>query len=60
MIIAQTLDRPQLVTPTEATHLETESYMVPAIHYKSSVDEDTQMSRQNTVEQYDDEMVAHD
>lgn len=38
VIIAQTLDRPQLVSPTVVTFLESGLDTVAAVHYKPSVD----------------------
>lgn len=48
------------MTPIEATFLESELDTAAAVHYKPSVDRNTQMSRHKAVEQHDDEKVKHD
>lgn len=43
MIIAQTLDISQLVTPNEATILDSGPDTVTAVHHKSSLERDMEM-----------------
>lgn len=60
MIIAQTLDRSQLVSPTIATFLEFGLDRVAAVHYKHWVDRETNFLRHKTVERHDDEKLKQD
>lgn len=60
IIISQTLGRPQLVPQTEVTILESKPDTVAAVHYRPSVDRDTQISPEKTVEQQDDEKLKND
>lgn len=59
MIIAQKTDRKKLVSPPEATLLESERDTVTVVYYKSSVDRDTQMSHHKAVEKHNDEKLKH-
>lgn len=59
MIIEQTVDRSQSVSPTEATVLEQEPLAVATVHYKSSVVSDAQISRDEIVEQHDEEKIKY-
>lgn len=59
MIIAHTVDKPQLVAPTEVTLLEPKPDTIAARLYKSSVYRDSKMSHHKAVEQRVDENFNH-
>lgn len=59
MTIAHMEDSQQLVASTEATFLGSEMDKIAAIHYKSSVEKNTQMWRHKAVVQDDDEKFVN-
>lgn len=59
MIVAHMVDKPKLVAPTEATVLVSQLDMIAAVHYKQSVDRDTQVWPHETVERYEHEKLKH-
>lgn len=60
MIIAQTPDEPQLVTPSQATLSKSVLALVAAAQSKPSFDRDTKMSHHIDVEQKDDENLKQE
>lgn len=60
MIIVQTLDLLELVNPTETTLPDSDPKTVAALHYKSSLDRCTPLSRHKAIERYNDEKLKHD
>lgn len=56
---AQTLDRPQLATPTKVILSESEPDTVAAVHYEPSADRYMKMSRHEAVERHGHEKLKH-
>lgn len=59
MINGHTIDKPRAIVPTELTLLKYKPNTRVAVHYKFSVDRDTQKSGQVAADQHDYENLKH-
>lgn len=59
IILAQSMDGLQFLTPIETPALESDLDTIPAVQYKQSVYRDTEMPRAKAAEQHKGKMLSH-